>query len=120
MQITFNHRWIIRAVIMVGLVLGIWHFRLALTSIFLFKAGEPVSSWLAMVTGPCLTLPAILLAIFKERIGGFLLIVGGLVSLIAMTIGEHLILENIVPFFYMISAPMVILGGALLITTNEK
>jgi hypothetical protein len=114
-------RFMLRLLIILGgIALGIWHLLLAMKAIFLFKTGEPFSSWLAIVAGPCMTLPAIIVSCFKDKMGGILLIIGGLVSLISISVNVHFDRETIFPFSYMISAPMLAIGVFFLLTKKNR
>ncbi len=110
MQIDTRYKWFYRALYMIGLVIGVWHLRLALMAIYLFHANEPITSWVSVIAGPCMTLPVMVYLIINNKRGGILLVCAGLVSTIIMSIGEHFNHENLIPFMYMISAPMMVIG----------
>lgn len=120
MQIKNRQNLLFMGLIVVGLLIGIWHFRLAMTAIFVFRENESVLSWIAVICGPFTTLIAIILAVFVRRAGSFWLIGGGISSLIAMFVLERLKTENIFPFFYMISLPMIVLGASFLMIETKK
>jgi hypothetical protein len=97
----------------VAIALGIWHLTLALQAIFVFRAGEPIVSWIAILCGPASTLPAALLAIFSRRAGAYWLIGGGIISFLVFAIGEGVASDNLLPFLSRISIPMVVMGAIL-------
>lgn len=115
LQIILANRWFVLLLAIAGVAIGIWHFGLVLPAIFLFRADEPIASWLALLLGPFSTLPAVILALFKNRVGGLWLISGGIISFISMAIAEHFNVENLIPFFIMMSAPMLTVGCIFLI-----
>src|SRR4029453_7786577 len=97
--------------VLAGIALGVWHLNLALQAIFVFRADEPIFSWIAILTGPASTLPAALVAFFAKRIGGYWLVGGGLLSFLVFAIGEHGTTENLFPFLSRISLPMMSIGA---------
>jgi hypothetical protein len=106
------------AIFVAGLTIGWYHLRLALKSIFVFKNNEPLASWLCMISGPLSTLPATVLSIFKRKIGGYWLIIGGTVSFITFLILRP---TDPVAFGEKISLPMIVLGVLfLLLRTGEQ
>ncbi len=60
--------------------LGIWHWKLGNAGIFVFRNGEPLSSWVAVISGVLSTLPLVVLSIWSPRWGGWGLLVGAVVS----------------------------------------
>src|ERR1043165_6084887 len=64
-----------------GLVLGAWHNLMAVRSLWVFSAGEPLASWIIVLAGPFSTLPALLIAVVSRSWGGRWLLGGGLLSL---------------------------------------
>ena len=69
------------ALILIGVVVGIFHLQEGIMAIFVFKNNEPISSWIFMISGPLSTLPATITAYFNKRIGGWWLIFSGIISL---------------------------------------
>lgn len=99
--------------VFVAIALGVWHLNLALQAIFVFRSGEPLFSWIAVLVGPASTLPAAVLAFFVKRAGGYWLVGSGILSFLVFAIGEHNVTENLLPFFLRISLPMILIGGLL-------
>ena len=99
--------------IILGATMGIVHLFWAASSMFVFKVEEPLTSWIALIAGPLLTLSAFIISIFKHEIGGTLLIAGGITSLIAAIMGYWL---NVVLIYYvlLVNIPMLILGRGFL------
>ena len=65
---------------MLGAGLGVWHFQLGLRGFMVFRAHEPVSSWLVMLCGLFLTLPASLLGLGVPVVAGLMLLGGAVTS----------------------------------------
>ena len=104
----------------IGVAIGLWHLWFAAQATFVFRNGEQISSWLTILLGPGSTLMAIIVTFFSRRVGGYWLICSGLTSLaiFATTItGDS---ENLIHFTLQISAPMVLLGVAILFLTKEN
>src|ERR1700693_4466115 len=78
--------------------LGVGHLNLALQAIFVFRSGEPLTSWIAVLVGPASTLPAAVLALLSTRLGGYWLIGGAALSFLVFAIGERGVTENLFPF----------------------
>jgi len=97
-----------------AIVLGVWHLNLALDAIFVFRSGEPLTSWIAILAGPASTLPAAVLALLSNRGGGYWLIGGAVLSFVVFAIGERGITENLFPFLLRISVPMILAGACVL------
>lgn len=95
-------------------VLGVWHFNLALQAIFVFRTGEPVASWIAVLAGPASTLPAALFALLSRRGGGSWLAIGAVVSFCAFAVDERGMTENTLQFLLRITVPMVVASVVVL------
>jgi uncharacterized integral membrane protein len=104
----------------VAMALGVWHFNLALQAILVFRTGEPISSWIAVLTGPACTLPAALLAVFTKRAGGYWLITSGILSFLVFAVGEQGATENLFPFISRISVPMTLIGAILIYLSKMR
>jgi hypothetical protein len=90
-------------------------------TLFVFRAEEPFSAWVAVFAGPLSTLPAVAVALFSRRWAAGWLIAGGLVSLGALVAGERTrtyttaeLSEMAVSFAIMFTVPMISLGLGLL------
>lgn len=103
-----------------GVAVGVWQFRLATQAIFVFRSGEPLTSWIAMLCGPVSTLPAVVLSLFRKRAGAYWLVAGSLISFVAFLLGEGGITENIFPFLWMMATPMLLIGVAMIILTRKN
>ena len=96
-----------------GVAVGLVHWRTAERALFLFRNEEPLASWIVLISGPGLTLPAIGVALFSRSTGGYLLVAGGVVSLVAFaTLAEDAV--QMMNFLWMQIGPMLLLGGSLL------
>ncbi|MEO8306259.1 MAG: hypothetical protein ABI724_19270 [Betaproteobacteria bacterium] len=104
----------------VSVLLGIWHLNIALQAMFLFRSGEPLMSWIAILVGPASTLPAAILALWSSRGGGYWLVAGGVISLMVFAIGERGGLENILPFVLRISMPMILSGASIAFLSRAR
>ncbi len=113
-------RWIFISLIVIGAFIGLWHFRLAMRAVLVFRHDESVLSWVAILSGPLSTLPAIIVSVINRKLGSSWLIIGSLVSLLAMVLGENFKMERVIPFFYMFSTPMIILGIGFIIVSYKK
>ena len=102
-----------------ALALGVWHLGLALQAIFVFRAGEPLVSWISIIAGPVCTLPAAVLALFSRRWGGFCLSGSAVISFAAFVVGERGMSENVTQFLVRISIPMIVAGVLLLWIHNR-
>ena len=97
-----------------GAVVGIWHLQLASASIFVFREGEPATSWLAVMLGPGFTLVGTVIAAWNRPIGGLLLIVAAAIASIALGIGDGPAYGNVLPFLIRVTVPMVAVGATCL------
>jgi hypothetical protein len=113
-------RILVVVVTIAGMVLGLWHLWFAAQAIFVFRSGEPWTSWVFMLSGPVSTLPAVLLSLFLRRAAGYWLIAGSLVSLGVFVVGDTGASEYFLPFFRMTTAPMCLLGVAMLLLSSRK
>ena len=105
---------LLAAALAIGLAIGAWHLWFAAQAIFVFRNGEPISSWLTIVLGPGSTLIATIVAFWNDRVGGIWLICGGLISLVVFAATGAGNYEDIIPFVSQISAPMALLGASIL------
>jgi hypothetical protein len=103
-----------------SIVLGVWHFNLALQAIFVFRTGEPIVSWIVVLTGPACTLPAALFALFTKQAAGYWLCGSGVFSSLLFAIGERGATENLFPFLSMISVPMILVGVVFLYLSKKR
>ena len=106
------------AVILVGVAVGIWHLYLASLAIFLFRTGEPWTSWASVVLGPGATLVAVVCCIFSCRVGGIVLLALATLALAAFAIGQSGDLENLAAFFARITLPVATLGTVALVLSR--
>src|SRR5205085_905376 len=92
-------------------------------SIFLFKNGEPITSWMAIISGPLSTLPADFLSAFKPKLGGYWLIAGSLVSCASVALGSFGNPDwrkDVLGAFCFFTAPMLLLGTGTLLVARSK
>jgi hypothetical protein len=72
----------------VGVALGLWHLWLAGHAIFVFREGEPLWSWVFILSGPGATLVCVIVAAWRQRVGGYLLIVLAIASTSILAIAK--------------------------------
>jgi hypothetical protein len=106
--------WTVRVLIVLGVLVGLWHLRLALEAIFVFRNDEPIASWLAVVLGPGLTLLGVLLAVPKPKLGGAMLIVAGTLAF-AIFFEAAGAPDAVAGFFQMFTLPSILLGTVFLV-----
>ena len=96
-------------------LLGLWHLTLAIPAIFVFRNGEPIASWAAVLLGPGSTLLGALVALRWRRLGGYWLVASGLFSFIIFASLVPDASANLRPYLERISGPMVVLGIAIVL-----
>jgi hypothetical protein len=112
-------RALVIAVTMAGCAVGVWHLWLAAEAIFIFKTGEPWTSWVAIICGPVSTLPAVVLSLFNRRAAGGWLVMGSLLSFAAFLMGEGGLTDNLLPYVWMMAAPMFFIGIIMLVLAKS-
>lgn len=113
------NRSLLVATTIAAFCLGVWHLQLGVQAILLFRNGEPLLSWVAMLCGPISTLPAVLLSCVWRKAAGHWLIAGAIISFVALLIGEGGLTESIRPFVWMVAAPMSLIGAGLLWASRQ-
>lgn len=108
------------ALVLVGIALGIWHLEYALELVFVFREGEPLTSWLTIILGPLTTLPATVIAIFHRPIAGYWLLISGLLSSLTFIVGERGLSEYVLPFVLKFSLPMAIVGLCFIVLSRVQ
>ncbi len=110
------------ALLAVGVLIGSLHLWLAIKAMFVFRNEEPISMWIFVFSGPLSTLPAIVTGFFSPTIGSSWLICGSIVSLVAAftNVEVNKGLQEMIWYFTSYSAPMLVLGIALLLAGNNK
>jgi hypothetical protein len=107
--------------IIFSVLIGIWHLGIALKALFVFRNNESLLIWIFILFGPLSTFPATLASFRWVRIGGFWLILGGIVSLLSIFFLEP---PNnkpyIIQYFFKYSSPMILLGLLALIVRGRK
>jgi hypothetical protein len=93
-------------IFIIAFVVGLYHLRLGLTAIFVFKNNEPLSSWICIISGPLSTLPATITAIFNKKLAGFWLVLGGILSFATILPDREHMLSILVVF----AVPMILIG----------
>jgi hypothetical protein len=109
--------------LLAGILVGCAHLWLALKAMFVFRNDEPSSTWNFIVSGPLSTLPAVIVSYFWPKIGGTWLIVGSVLSFLfaiaSMQTDRNL--HDIVWYFTLYSAPMLVLGiGTIFCGTSKS
>ncbi len=109
-------------VLLVGILVGSAHMWLAVKAMFVFRHHEPTSMWIFVTTGPLSTLLAVITAFFWPKIGGTWLVCGSVLSFVAalanMEINKGV--QEITWYFISYSAPMLLLGIAVLLLQSNK
>lgn len=105
--------------LLLGALIGGWHFYFGTISIFVFHENEPFSSWLIVVSGPILTLPAYLVGIIKPRISCWCFLLGSTLSLFLMCLSEGFHGSYLVRFFVYINLPMYTLAAMNLMRSKR-
>ncbi len=113
-------RALVIAVTIAGCAVGVLHLWLAATAIFLFKTGEPWTSWVSIICGPVSTLPAVVLSLFNRRAAGIWLIAGSFFSFGAFLMGEGGVTDNVFPYIWMMAAPMFVMGVIMVMLAKIK
>ena len=100
------------ALLVIGAGIGLLQTKKGLKAIFVFGNNEPISSWAFILSGYVSTLPATVAAFFNKKIGGWWLIIGGLISLSLY----FFIFEDVpnLNFLFINILPMLVLGGCFL------
>jgi hypothetical protein len=93
--------------VLVGSVVGALHIWMAITSVFVFRQDEPISSWITILAGPFSTLPATWTGGFRHRVAAIWLIGGAVVSTLFFLPGGG---QYLAPFLLAVAVPMVCLG----------
>ena len=99
------------------LVIGVWvgwnQLWIATKAIFVFRNDEPALSWVFVLSGPLSVLPASFLAVFEPKYGVPWLVLGSLISSIAIAVAiyieEGMLSSAIYPIAHY-SLPMFALG----------
>jgi hypothetical protein len=60
--------------------LGLWHCYFAASALFVFRQNEPIASWIAVLVGPTLTLPLVVMSLWNRRAAGLGFVVASIVS----------------------------------------
>lgn len=105
--------------ILLGAALGIYHQFLGISSVSVFREGGSLASCIAIIAGPFSTLPGVIIALFSRKIGAALLIAGGIVSLVALSLAAG-VSTDIVPFSLLVVIPMLTIGGGFLVVGKER
>lgn len=112
MRKEFKGIMITGALLIIGAGIGLFQMKKGLRAIFVFGNNEPISSWVFILSGYVSTLPATVAAFFNKKIGGWWLIIAGLISL-----GLYFFIFKDVPnlkYIFTDILPMFVLGGCFL------
>jgi hypothetical protein len=96
-----------------GVAVGRQHALDSARALFTLPGSEPISAHLAILSGPVLTLPAVLPALLSRRGAGLLLLGGSLISLTSVIIGARQDSEALAvlwPYVDAVTLPMALLG----------
>ena len=105
------HTWAFRFLIAFGVLVGLWHMKLALEAVFVFRNEEPLASWFTVVLGPGFPLLGVLIASVIPRWGGAMLIAGEAIAF-AIFAGARDALDAAPRFLQMFTLPSILLGVA--------
>lgn len=100
-------------IILLGIGIGWRHYLMAERALFVVPEKGRVLAILALATGPWLVLPAILVGVFSRRIGGYLLLTGGIISLAAIATVTWDI-GAVIGWLWHVSGVMLLLGVGLI------
>jgi hypothetical protein len=117
MKLTKNNI-LFSALLIVALVIGWFHLRMGLKAIFVFGNNEPFASWACIIGGPLSTLPATLTSIFSKKVGGYWLLVGGVISLTTYVFPAMDF--RILSFLLRVILPMIVLGISFLALSSIR
>jgi len=84
-------------------------------AIFVFRADEPVWSWLFILLGPGATLLGVIVAAWRPRVGGWLLIALAIASTLVLSAVMASSAEVVTAALWRIALPMAGLGLAFLL-----
>jgi hypothetical protein len=104
-----------------SLLIGLWHLGFALKALFVFKNNESLLMWIFIFFGPLSTFPATMVSFLWIRLGGFWLVLGGVVSFFClMFLDTPNYKTDVVQYLIKYSSPMIFLGLLALIVRNRK
>jgi len=108
--------------LIVGIPVGLFHWYLASQAVFVFRQGEPVSSWVAILSGPTITLPLVVIGLWFPKWAGIFLIIGSILTGYATSIGTSSedVRDLVLGVAKIVSGPMAILGIWLLIGARQR
>ncbi len=122
MTLPHPHRLVHDLALLVGVLVGLWHMRLAAVAIFVFREHEPLSSWIGVATGLLATLPLVLLSIASPRWAGWGLIVAALASVAALA--ESLAWNDLSDYLHSMATtatgPTLVLGSVFLWVASRQ
>jgi hypothetical protein len=100
-----------------GVAVGRQHALDSARALFTLPGSAPISAHLAVLSGPLLTLPAVLLALLSRQVASMLLLGGSLISVTSVTIAarqDSKALAILWPYVDAVSLPMALLGAGFL------
>lgn len=105
-----------KGLLIIGLIIGLIHLKVGLKAMFVMTEKNHISLIFLILLGPLLTLPAVTLSYFRPKIGGILLISGGIISLIIIPVFgvEAFNLKEAFSYVIRYLIPMLILGCGVL------
>jgi hypothetical protein len=113
------NRRILMMIVPVGLIIRAVHLYVASLAVFVFRAGEPWTSWVSVLLGPGATLAGVIVSILSSRIGGAALLILAALAFVAFVLGENEQMGNVWPFALGITLPMAALGAAFLAASRR-
>ena len=107
--------------VLIGLAMGVWHFRLAWVSMFVFRNDEPMSSWVWVYSGLMSTLPLMVLSIWRPRWAAVGLLLGSAVAASALVAGDWPQWREHAPGFLITSAgPAAIMAAGMAVVAHQR
>jgi hypothetical protein len=96
------------AFFIIGIVIGAWQGFISLQTMFVMR-----DEWLlliALIIGPLSIIPAVVLSLWKPRLGGSWLIIAGIVFFVVVAAHSRVEMAQIQTAFLHFSLPMLVLG----------
>ena len=107
---------LIRVTLVLGILLGAWHLLIGISALLMTNVISNIS-WLLMTASALWTLPAVIITTFRKRLGAFLLIIGGFLSVIAAV---SLGVSDGLTFFLIDALPVLAIATMILRAANAE
>jgi hypothetical protein len=103
-------------VLSAGIAVGILLTSIGMLAMFVTS----LSSWLALVIGPFLTIAGCVVGILRPAVGGAVVLVGGLSGTLTFLLHEEGINEHVLPYLLIFTLPICIVGSALILVARWR